>query len=177
MAVVRYQSPGCVLSHLSHVRLFVTQWTITCQAPQPMESSQARIPKWVAMPSSRGYFQPRDWIACPVSPAWQMDSLPLSQWGSPLLYLNSHRYIPNNYLCLLCPIVLQSWLVFLLLNMMFMWLSLTFTAAYIDKKMKIKQGKVKFGSVLVFLLTPNKFVYNHLVFVKIKKFTYLCVLI
>ena len=36
--------------------------------------------------------------------------------------------------------------------------------------MKMKQGKVKFDSVLVFLLTPNKFVYNHLVFVRIEIF-------
>ena len=70
--------------YLSHVQLFSTQWTVTCQAPQSMESSQARILKWVAMPSSRGSFQSRDWTACPVSPAWQMDSLLLTQWGSPI---------------------------------------------------------------------------------------------
>ena len=35
------------------------------------------------MLSSRGSFQPRDWTASPMSPVRQMDSLPLSQWGSP----------------------------------------------------------------------------------------------
>ena len=34
---------------------------------------QARIPEWVAVPSSRGSSQPRD---KPRSPALQMDSLP-----------------------------------------------------------------------------------------------------
>ena len=38
-----------MLSHLSHVRLFETPWTMARQAPLPM----------VAMPSSRGSSQPR----------------------------------------------------------------------------------------------------------------------
>ena len=37
---------------------------------------QARIPKWVAMPSSRGSFQPRD-------PTIKEDSLPLTPPGKP----------------------------------------------------------------------------------------------
>ena len=58
---------ACVLSHFSHVRLCVTPWTLTCLAPlfSPPGSSvhrilQARILKWVAMPFSRGFSQPRD---------------------------------------------------------------------------------------------------------------------
>ena len=147
---------------------FVAPWTVAHQAPLSMvfPGKNTGVGCYVLLEGNT----PDPGIG-PAPPASTGDSLPLSQWGSPLLYLNSHHYIPNNYLCLLCPIVLQSWSVFLLLNMMFMWFSLTFTAAYIDKKMKIKQGKVKFESVLVFLLTPNKFAYNHLVFVKIKKFT------
>ena len=42
---------------------------------------QARLLEWVAMPSSRGPFQPRD--RTHVSLALQADSLPLSHWGSP----------------------------------------------------------------------------------------------
>ena len=44
---------------------------------------QARILKWVAMPSSRGPSQPRD-LPNPGSPALQADSLPVSHQGSPL---------------------------------------------------------------------------------------------
>ena len=43
---------------LSCVRLFVTLWTVAHQAP--LGILQARILEWVAMPSFRGYSQPRD---------------------------------------------------------------------------------------------------------------------
>ena len=43
---------GCVLRHLS-----VTLWTAVCQAPLFL---QAKTLEWVAMPSSRESFQPRD---------------------------------------------------------------------------------------------------------------------
>ena len=49
----------CLL--LSHVQLFATLWTVAHQAPLSMGILQARILKWVAMPSSRGSSQPRDW--------------------------------------------------------------------------------------------------------------------
>ena len=42
---------------LSHVWLFVTPWTYS----SVHGILQARILEWVAMPSSRGYSQPRDW--------------------------------------------------------------------------------------------------------------------
>ena len=42
---------------------------------------QARVLEWVAMPSSRGFSQPRDWTR---SPALQAESLPLSHQGSPI---------------------------------------------------------------------------------------------
>ena len=38
----------------------VTLWTIACQASLSMGILQARIPEWLAMPSSRGSSQPRD---------------------------------------------------------------------------------------------------------------------
>ena len=44
----------------SHVRLFVTPWTVAHQAPPSMEILQARILEWVAMPSSRASSQCRD---------------------------------------------------------------------------------------------------------------------
>ena len=45
---------------LSHLQLFGTHWTAAWQAPLSMGILQARILKWVAMPSSRGSSQPRD---------------------------------------------------------------------------------------------------------------------
>ena len=51
----------CVaLSHLV-VSDSATPWTGVCQAPLSMGILQARILEWVAMPSSRGSFQPRNW--------------------------------------------------------------------------------------------------------------------
>ena len=49
-----------VLSHFSHVSLFATLWTVACQVPLSIGILQARILKWVAMPSSRGSSWPRD---------------------------------------------------------------------------------------------------------------------
>ena len=41
--------------------LFLTIWTAAHQAPLSMGILQARILKWIAMPSSRGSSWPRDW--------------------------------------------------------------------------------------------------------------------
>ena len=49
-----------VLSHVSHVQLFTTLWTIAHQAPLAMGILQARILEWVTMSSSGGSSQPRD---------------------------------------------------------------------------------------------------------------------
>ena len=53
------QNDCTMLSHFSHVWLFETPWTVTLQAPLPMEIFQARILDWISMPSSRGSSQPR----------------------------------------------------------------------------------------------------------------------
>ena len=49
-----------VLNHFSRFWLFVTLWTVACQAPLSMGIVQARILEWVVMPSSRGSSWPRD---------------------------------------------------------------------------------------------------------------------
>ena len=49
-----------VLSHFSHVQLFMTLQTIALQASLSMGIVQARILEWGAMPSSRGSSWPRD---------------------------------------------------------------------------------------------------------------------
>ena len=45
---------------------FVTLWTVACQAPLSLGILQATILEWVAMTSSRGPSQPRDWtqVSC-----------------------------------------------------------------------------------------------------------------
>ena len=55
-----------VWSHFSHVRLFVILWTVAQQTPLSMGFFGQRIPKWVAMSSSRGSSQPSDWtcVSC-----------------------------------------------------------------------------------------------------------------
>ena len=58
---------------LSHVRLFVTPWTLALQAPLFMGILQARILEWVAMPSSRVLPDPG---IKPRSPTLQVDALP-----------------------------------------------------------------------------------------------------
>ena len=71
----------CVLSHISHVRLFATPWTKACQAPQSMGFSRQEY--W----SGLKCFPPGD-LHDPgiepmslISPAFQVDSLPLAPPG------------------------------------------------------------------------------------------------
>ena len=51
----------CCAYLFSHVQLFVTPWAVALQALLSMGFLQARILEWVAMPSSRGSSQSRDW--------------------------------------------------------------------------------------------------------------------
>ena len=48
-------------SSVARVHLFATPWTVAHQAPLSVRILQARILEWIAMPSSRGSSQPRDW--------------------------------------------------------------------------------------------------------------------
>ena len=66
---------------LSCFRLFATPWTVAHQANLPMGIPQARIPRWVVMPSSRGSSQPRDRSR---SPAVQADPLLSEPPGKPI---------------------------------------------------------------------------------------------
>ena len=59
----------CMLSLFSRVQLFTILWTVAYPGFSAYGIFQARIVKWVAMPSSRGSSQPRDqthvsYIAC-----------------------------------------------------------------------------------------------------------------
>ena len=67
----------------SHVWLFVTLWTVACQAPLSMGFFQARILEWVASSSSRGSSQSRDQThGLLYLLHWPAGSLPLSHLGS-----------------------------------------------------------------------------------------------
>ena len=74
-------SHACVLSHFSSVWRFVTR-----QAPLSMGFSKAGIQKWVAISSSRGSSQPRDWTVAPATPALQVNYLRTEPPGKPPLY-------------------------------------------------------------------------------------------
>ena len=51
----------CVVCLVAQLCLTIaTLWILACQTPLSMGILQASIVKWVAMPSSRGSFQPRD---------------------------------------------------------------------------------------------------------------------
>ena len=49
-----YQGSPKSISLLSHIQLFVTPWTVACQAPLSIGILQVRILEWVALPFSRG---------------------------------------------------------------------------------------------------------------------------
>ena len=52
-----------LLSHLSHVQLFATPWTVDCQSLS-MKRLQARILEWIAVPFSGVSSQPCICISC-----------------------------------------------------------------------------------------------------------------
>ena len=64
---------------LSHVQLFVTPWTVACQAPLSMGFLSQKY--WDGLPLPPPGDPPDPGIE-PVSPTLQVDSLPLSHLGS-----------------------------------------------------------------------------------------------
>ena len=77
---------------LSHVRLFVTLWTVPCQAPVSIYLAciLARILEWVAISASRGIFLTQE--SNPHLLHWQVNSLPLSYLGRPWIHWVSLIY-------------------------------------------------------------------------------------
>ena len=69
---------------LSHVRLFVTPWTVAHEAPISIEFSRQEY--WSELPFSSPGDLPDPGIE-PGSSVLQADSLPLSHWGIPILLL------------------------------------------------------------------------------------------
>ena len=58
---LNYSHMLCCAWSLSHVQLFATPWTIARRTSLSMGILQARMLEWVAMPSSRGSSQPKNW--------------------------------------------------------------------------------------------------------------------
>jgi len=58
---------ACVRSHFSHVRLFVNLVDSSPPGSSVHRALQARIPEWVAMPSSGGPSLPRDQTSVPYA--------------------------------------------------------------------------------------------------------------
>ena len=73
-----------MLSCFSHVHLFVTLWTVACQAPLSLGFS--RQVYWSRLPCPLPGDLPDPGIRprSPAAPALQVDSLPLNHWGSPV---------------------------------------------------------------------------------------------
>ena len=69
-----------VWKSLSHVWLFVTPWTVVCQAPLSMEFSRQEY--WSGLPFPSPGDLPNPWTE-PVSPALQVDSLLSEPPGKP----------------------------------------------------------------------------------------------
>ena len=73
---------GCVLSHFSRVQLYVTPWTVACQAPLAMGFSRQEYWSGLPFPFSGDILDPG---IQPVPAAWQTSSLTLSYVESPVL--------------------------------------------------------------------------------------------
>ena len=69
---------------LSRVRLFATPWTATHQAPPSMGFSRQEYRSGLPCPRPGDLRHPGIQPASPASPASKVDSLPLSQQGSPV---------------------------------------------------------------------------------------------
>ena len=82
----------CVRAHcassLSPVLPFVTPWIVAHQAPLSMGILKARILEWIAMPSSRGSSQPRDWtqVSCITGRFF-------TSWATREAHIYTHTYI------------------------------------------------------------------------------------
>ena len=95
---------------LSCVQLFVTPWTVACQAPLSMEILQAIILEWVAISSSRGSSPPRDWTC--VSCIGRLILYHWATWESlRTKYSSKGNWGSKRYVSMIHPEFLQGWLV------------------------------------------------------------------
>ena len=71
---------------LSHVQLFVTPGTVACQTFLSMGFSRQEYWNGLLLPPPGDLPNPGIKPTFPVAPALQVDSLPLSHWGSPYMH-------------------------------------------------------------------------------------------
>ena len=71
----------CACYVLSHVQLFVTSWTVACQAPLSMEFSRQKY--WSELPCPSPGDLPEPGIESVSLMSWQAGSLPLATPGKP----------------------------------------------------------------------------------------------
>ena len=84
---------ACMLSHFSHIWLFVTLWTVACLALLSMGPS--RQEDWSGLPCSPPGDLPDPGIkpTSPVAPALQANSLPLNHWETlTFVYMYIHLF-------------------------------------------------------------------------------------
>ena len=84
---------ACALVHFSRVRLFVTLWSVACQAPLSMGFSRQEYWSGLPFPSAGHLPNPGIKPISPASPALQVDSWPTEPCGKPI-GLNSWLHIP-----------------------------------------------------------------------------------
>jgi len=83
------ESTLCCAKSLHHIQFFKTLWTVAHQAPVSMGFSRQEYWSGVAMTSSRGSSQPRDWTCISCLLHWLVGSLPVVPLGSPFLMISS----------------------------------------------------------------------------------------
>ena len=92
----------CVLSCFSRFQLFATPRTVARQAPLSMGILQTRMLEWVAVPSSRGSFPPRDLthVSCSFCIAGGFFTAEsLGKPGPPQMLVNELRLLPQKPNC------------------------------------------------------------------------------
>ena len=77
----------CMLSCLSHVRLFATLWTVAPQAPLSMGFSRQEY--WSGLPIYRVFLTQESKLCLLCLLHWQVSSLPLVPLGKPMCTLGS----------------------------------------------------------------------------------------
>ena len=92
---------------LSHVQLTVTPWTVAHQAPLSVGILQARILGGLPFPPPGDLPDPGMEPTSLMFPALQVDSLPLSYQGSPLLTRSDSQFSQFVYLWFCVSFVLQ----------------------------------------------------------------------
>ena len=80
-------SVACPCSVAKLCLTLATPWTIACQASLSMGFSRQEPWSGLPFPPSGGFLDPGIKLISPLSPALQTDSLLLSHWENPAIYL------------------------------------------------------------------------------------------